>query len=69
MKNLKEVSKVTQIWQSLSGGQNIWVPLYYSYKKDAVYTNPGEDRELVTHLLNMVTPTQVEEIVKKWKWA
>ncbi len=68
MKGLKAVSDETRIRQQLAGGRNIWLPLYYSDEKDTVYTKEGKGRELVTHIINEVTPAEVREMVTKWLW-
>lgn len=71
MKNLKKVSDETQINMDFArtmGKKNMWLPLYYSGDKDAVYTTPGNGRELVTHLLNPCKPKEIKEIVERWLW-
>ena len=60
--------EMTRIRQQLAGGRNIWVSLYYDDEKDMVYTKEGKGRELVTHILNEVTPAEVKEMVMKWRW-
>lgn len=68
MKNLTKVANESKAAQAAVNGANIWLPLYYSDEKDAVYTTSGKDRELVTYLINENTATDIKEIVNRWKW-
>lgn len=68
MNGIKELSIETEILQAFNGGGNIYVPLYYDSESDTVFTNPGEGRDLVTHILNKVTPSEIQDMVNKWKW-
>ena len=68
MRNLTKVAKESAAAQQAVNGRNIWMPLYYSDEKDAVYTQPGTGRELVTHLLNENSPAEIKAVVMKWKW-
>ena len=43
------------------------LPLYYSIKEDAVFTEPGKDRFFVTHLINPNEPEDIIEVVERWK--
>lgn len=71
MKNLKKVAEESRINMNFAmtmGNNNMWLPLYYSDEKDAVFTEPGKGRELVTHLLNPCTEKEIKEIITRWKW-
>lgn len=72
MRGLKKVSEDSKAAANFNEvmriNRNIYLPVYYSDDKDTVYTEPGRDRELVTHLINPCTPSEIKEIVTKWKW-
>lgn len=69
LKKVSEDSKAAMSFNKVLGiSNNIYLPVYYSDDKDTVYTEPGKDRELVTHLINPCTPTEIKEIVMRWKW-
>lgn len=72
MKGLKKVSEDSRAsanFNSVMGlSRNIYLPVYYSASKDTVYSESGEDRELVTHLINPCSPTEIKDIVERWKW-
>lgn len=61
MKNIKNVVK-----QSQKANQAHWIPLYYDYSTKGVYTTPGEDRSLVTHLINPNTEQDIIDVVNRW---
>lgn len=62
MKNLKSIALQTQ-----SIDPRHPLPLYYSFSENEVYTNPGEDRLLVTNLINPNDPEDIIEVVNRWK--
>lgn len=57
MKNLKAVSN-----KSKSGV----TPLYYSIRKDAVYTVAADDRYYITDLIRFNSEKEIENTVKKF---
>lgn len=69
LKKVSEDSKAAMQFNKVMGiNKNIWIPVYYSDEKDTVYTEPGQGRELVTHLLNPCEPSVIKAMVMKWKW-
>lgn len=68
MKGLKAVADKTKREQAAVNGRNIWIPLYYNSDNDTVYTVSGNNRELVTHLLNECSSAEIKEIVTRWLW-
>ena len=61
MKNLKEVSDRSNFIK-LHGP----LPLYYSVKEDAVFTEDGEDRFYLTDLIRFNDPEMIRETVRKF---
>lgn len=68
MKGMQAVSIISYHEQLARNGKNIYIPLYYNEKNDTVYVESGKNRELVTHLINAVSPADIKEIIHKWKW-
>ena len=65
MKNLASVAKKTQ--NVICEDWSTWLPLYYSFENDAVYTTEGEGRYLVTKLINPCSSAAVKAAVERWK--
>ena len=68
MKGIQAISTISHHEQFVREGKNIWIPLFYNEKNDTVYVEPGKGRELVTHLINAVSPAEIKDIIHKWKW-
>ena len=64
MKNTQVVANKTQ--NTRSGDRATWIPLFYSFAKDAVYTVPGNDRFHVTMLINPNTAQDIENAVTRF---
>ncbi len=58
MKNLDRVSA-----ESKAGTE-----IYYSITENAVYTEAGKGRYMVTYLLRKNTPEEIEEAIRRWMW-
>lgn len=65
MKGLKEVSKKSQTIKQRD--LESWLPIYYNFKTDTVYTSEGEGRHFVTKLIRENTPEEIAEAVERWK--
>ena len=65
MKNVSNVVKKSQ--SILCEDHSTWIPLYYSFEKDSVYTTSANDRFLVTTLINPNTSKDIIEAVERWK--
>lgn len=65
MKNLSKVSKMSQ--SIVYGDRSTWLPLFYSFKADSVYTVPGPDRFEVTCLIRTNSPEDIKAAVDRWK--
>ena len=65
MKNVNNVVKKTQ--NIINKNRSTWLPLYYSYKKDSVYTPPADGRFFVTTLINPNEADDIIEVVDRWK--
>lgn len=61
MKNLREMSHKTECCPALGT-----VPLYYSIKEDAVYSEDGEGRFYLTDLIRHNEPEEIEQTVRKF---
>ena len=44
-----------------------WLPIYFSFKTDTVYTTEGEDRFFVTKLIRPNTPEEIKAAVERFK--
>ena len=64
MKGLKQVSDKTQNINSRD--RSTWLPLFYSFATDTVYTVPGNDRFHVTDLINPNTKEDIEQAVRRF---
>lgn len=64
MKNLKTVADKTR--NTRSNDKMTWIPLFYSFAQDAVYTVPGNDRFQVTTLINPNTAQDIEKAVTRF---
>ena len=62
MKNLKRLSELSN-----KANNKNWMPLYYSFDTDSVYAKPGQNRILVTYLINPNTPQDIKDTVDRWK--
>lgn len=62
MDNIAAVSKATEKATFATS-----VPLYYSYREDAVYTTPGEGRYLMTYLIRRCSPIEIVMAVNHYK--
>lgn len=65
MKNVSNVVKKSQ--SILCDDRPTWLPLYYSFKTDSVYTTSANDRFLITTLINPNTSKDIIEAVERWK--
>ena len=65
MRNLKQVSEKSKSIKCRD--RTTWLPLFYSIKDDAVYTEPGEGRIMVTRLINPNTEKDIQETIENWK--
>lgn len=65
MKNINNVVKKSQ--SIVCGNRSTWLPLYYSFEKDSVYTSAADGRFLVTTLINTNTSKDIIEAVERWK--
>lgn len=61
MKNIKNVVK-----QSQKANPQHWIPLYYDFVTKGVYTTPGPERGLVTHLINPNNEEDILQVVDRW---
>ena len=68
MKNLKKVSEQSK--NIVTRDRSTWLPLFYSYEEDAVYTTPSvglfNTRFHVTNLINPNTPKDIEDAVNRF---
>jgi len=65
---MKNTYKVAVLSKNINNGdRSTWLPLYYSFKENAVYTSDGKGRMFVTNLINPNTETDIEEAVERWK--
>lgn len=65
MKGLKETAKKSKtIRQS---NISSWLPIYYNFKTETVYTSEGEGRHFVTKLIRENTPEEIKEAIERWK--
>lgn len=64
MKNTQTVANKTR--NTRSGDRATWIPLFYSFAQDAVYTVPGNDRFQVTTLINPNTAQDIENAVNRF---
>lgn len=65
MKNLASVAKKTQ--NVICEYWSTWLPLYYSFERDAVYTSEGDGRYFVTKLPNPCSAADIKAVVERWK--
>jgi hypothetical protein len=65
MKNLSKVSKMSQAIDN--GNRSTWLPLFYSFRTDSVYTVPGPDRFEVTCLIRANSSEDIKAAVDRWK--
>lgn len=65
MKNVSNIVKKSQ--SILCEDRSTWIPLYYSFEKDSVYTTAADGRTLVTTLINPNTSKSIIEAVERWK--
>lgn len=65
MKGLDNVAKrSTKIKQE---NMSTWLPIYFSFKTNTVYTTGGEDRFFVTKLIRPNKPEEIKEAIERWK--
>lgn len=65
MKGLKEAAKKSKNIRQRN--TNSWLPVYFSFKTNTVYTTAGEERYFVTKLIRENTPEEIKEAVENWK--
>ena len=65
MKNIEKVSEMSK--NIVTRDRSTWLPLFYSFGENAVYTIPGNDRFHVTDLINPNTPEDIENAVERFK--
>ena len=65
MKGLKETAKKSKAIRQRD--INSWLPIYYSFKTDTVYTSEGESRYFVTKLIRENTAEEIKETIERWK--
>lgn len=65
MKGLKETAQKSKKIRQ----RNIssWLPIYFSFKTNTVYTEEGEGRYFVTKLIRENTPEEIKEAIENWK--
>lgn len=64
MKNTQTVANKTKNIKSTD--RSTWIPLFYSFATDTVYTVPGNDRFHVTDLINPNTKEDIEQTVARF---
>lgn len=65
MKGLSDVAKRSaKIKQENTA---TWLPIYFSFKTNTVYTTEGEDRFFVTKLIRPNKPEEIKEAIERWK--
>ena len=64
MKNSQTIANKTKNTRSYD--KTTWIPLFYSFAQDAVYTVPSNDRFQVTTLINPNTKEDIEQAVKRF---
>ena len=64
MRNTQVVANKTK--DTRSDDRTTWIPLFYSFAQDAVYTVPGNDRFQVTTLINPNTAQDIENAVNRF---
>lgn len=64
MKNAAKVSEKSK--NIVTRDRSTWLPLFYSFKDDAVYTIPGNDRFHVTDLINYNTVEDISSAVTRF---
>lgn len=65
MRNISNVVKKSK--NIICKDRSTWIPLYYSFANDAVYTSEGDGRMLVTKLINPNEAADIIEAVERWK--
>lgn len=65
MKGLKETAKKSKAIRQRDISS--WLPIYYNFKTDTVYTSEGEGRHFVTKLIRENTPEEIKETIERWK--
>lgn len=65
MKNVNNVVKKSQ--NIINKDRSTWLPLYYSFEKDSVYTTAADGRFLVTNLINPNGFEDIIKVVEHWK--
>lgn len=65
MKNVSTIVKKSQ--NIICKDRSTWIPLYYSFANDAVYSTAGEGRMLVTQLINPCDASGIKKAVERWK--
>lgn len=65
MNGLEEAAKKSKKIRQTN--TNSWLPIYFSFKTNTVYTEEGQDRFFVTKLIRENTPKEIEEAVENWK--
>lgn len=61
MKNVAELAKKTESIKCKD--MKTWIPLYYSIREDAVFSDPGEGRYKLCNLINQNTGQDIIETV------
>lgn len=64
MKGVSNIAKKSQ--NILCEDWSTWIPVYYSYKTNTVYTTEGPDRYFVTKIINPTTAEGIKKAVERW---
>ena len=68
MKNAKRIAEMSK--NIINSDKSTWIPLFYSFKENDVFTKPSlfknKERFELTQLTNPVTESELEKIVDRF---